>query len=251
MGTPNLERRDELLKISEGDIKGNVWKFIERQTGEKSIARFIWRGVICSLFSCMPTVFGSVLRSIAYRSLLGNIDSNCFIEKNVRFNAPHRIFLGSRVSIGEGSTLDAGVREKDGSSSEIRIGNDVHLPRFCVLKAGPGNIILGNKICIGQFSWLDGSGGLEIGSYCYIASHCAIISATHGYKDVRLLELQEKIYKKVKIGKDVWLGTHVVIMPGVTIGDGCVIGAGAVVTKDIPEYSIAVGVPAKVIDKRK
>lgn len=54
----------------------------------------------------------------------------------------------------------------------------------------------------------------------------------------------------VVIGDDVWLGANVVITCGVTIGDGCVIAAGAVVTKDIPPYSIAAGVPARVIGSR-
>ena len=49
------------------------------------------------------------------------------------------------------------------------------------------------------------------------------------------------------IGNNVWIGRNVCIMPGVTIGDGAVIGANAVVTHDIPAYSVAVGVPAKVI----
>ncbi len=57
--------------------------------------------------------------------------------------------------------------------------------------------------------------------------------------------------RKVIIGNDVWIGQRVMIMPGVTIGDGCIIAAGAVVTKDIPPYSIAGGVPARVLKSRK
>ena len=53
--------------------------------------------------------------------------------------------------------------------------------------------------------------------------------------------------KPITIGKNCWLGGSVIVLPGVTIGDGCVIGAGAVVTKNIPENSLAVGNPAKVI----
>ena len=56
--------------------------------------------------------------------------------------------------------------------------------------------------------------------------------------------------KSVKIGDDVWLGSSVKVMPGVKIGHGAVIGAGSVVTKDIPEYGIAVGAPAKVVKYR-
>ena len=57
-------------------------------------------------------------------------------------------------------------------------------------------------------------------------------------------------YKRVKVGNDVWIGVRAMIMGGVTIGDGAVIGAGSIVTKDIPPYAVAVGVPAKVIRYR-
>ncbi len=55
----------------------------------------------------------------------------------------------------------------------------------------------------------------------------------------------------VILGRDVWLGAAAMIMPGVTIGDGAIIGAGAIVTRDVPENSIAVGSPAKVVGSRK
>lgn len=54
----------------------------------------------------------------------------------------------------------------------------------------------------------------------------------------------------VEIGDDVWIGGRVIILPGVKIGNGCIIGAGAIVTKDIPPYSVAAGIPAKVVRKR-
>lgn len=53
------------------------------------------------------------------------------------------------------------------------------------------------------------------------------------------------------INSDVWIGARVIIMPGVHIGTGVIIGAGAVVTKDIPDYTIATGVPARVVKQRK
>ena len=56
--------------------------------------------------------------------------------------------------------------------------------------------------------------------------------------------------KPVIIGDDVWIGGRVIILPGVTIGNGAIVGAGAVVTRDVPEYAIVGGVPAKVIKMR-
>ena len=55
--------------------------------------------------------------------------------------------------------------------------------------------------------------------------------------------------RKMSIGDDTWIGANVVVLPNVSIGKCCVIGAGAVVTHDIPDYSVAVGVPAKVVKK--
>ena len=57
--------------------------------------------------------------------------------------------------------------------------------------------------------------------------------------------------KKVIIGDDVWLGRNVLVMPGVKIGKGSIVAAGAVVTKDVPEYKIVGGVPARILKDRK
>lgn len=110
----------------------------------------------------------------------------------------------------------------------------------------------------------------RIGKFCSIASQVSIGTTSHPlhhlttspipYKDIRELTgglafPKEKLLdytssKPVTIGNDVWIGLNAVIMDGITIGDGAVIGAGAIVTKDIPPYAIAVGVPARVIKYR-
>ena len=58
-------------------------------------------------------------------------------------------------------------------------------------------------------------------------------------------------FKPVHIGNDVWLGSRVTILPGVNIGNGCIIGASAVVTKDVPDYAVVGGNPAKILKYRK
>ena len=110
----------------------------------------------------------------------------------------------------------------------------------------------------------------RIGKFCSIARNVAIGTTTHplemlttspiSYSDISKLtggmvfpdekKVSWQGRKPVFIGNDVWIGLNAVIMDGVKIGDGAVIGSGAIVTRDIPPYAIAVGVPARVIKYR-
>ena len=87
---------------------------------------------------------------------------------------------------------------------------------------------------------------IYVGDYTMIAPNVTIATAAHPI----LPELREKAYQynvPVKIGRNCWIGAGAVILPGVTIGDNSVIGAGSVVTRDIPENSVAVGNPCRVL----
>ena len=116
----------------------------------------------------------------------------------------------------------------------------------------PYNIRIGKNVSINEWVFIDGIGGVDIGDDCRIAHGTSILSEDHVFEDPDvLIRLQGRKVAPVHIGRDCWLGAGVRITRGVTIGEGSVIGAGSVVTKDIPPYSIAVGVPAKVIGSRK
>lgn len=92
---------------------------------------------------------------------------------------------------------------------------------------------------------LDGA-PVSIGAHTQVGPNVQIYAATHPFEaDVRRSSLENT--KPVSIGADCWIGGSVVICPGVTIGDRCVIGAGSVVTRDIPDDTLAAGNPAKPI----
>ena len=115
---------------------------------------------------------------------------------------------------------------------------------------GPGRVRFGRSCQINENAFIQEA---EIGSYVMIAPNVAIISNMHNHAriDVPMIFQGVTPDRKVTIEDDVWLGRNVVVMPGVRIGRGAIVAAGAVVTKDVPEYKIVGGVPAKVIGDRR
>lgn len=123
-----------------------------------------------------------------------------------------------------------------------------------------GKVYVGSYSLIGFRNMLWGEEkGITIGRYCQLAPYVTIYAKNHSLHtltaynnrrlfDRRLKELDE--YGLVKIGSDVWIGKGATILSGVKIGSGVIIGAESVVTKDIPDYAVAVGNPAKVIKRR-
>ncbi len=111
----------------------------------------------------------------------------------------------------------------------------------------PKYISIGNDTIIGDNAFLDGRARLTIGDHVDIASEVMIYNSEH--------DLESKEFKAteqpVEIGDYVFIGPRAIVLPGVKIGRGAVIAAGAVVTKDVPNFAIVGGVPAKVIGERK
>jgi maltose O-acetyltransferase len=136
------------------------------------------------------------------------------------FFAKHIIeFCGENINIEKGASFTPAITI--GSNSGIGVNCEVN-----------GPVSIGNDVMMGP----------EV--VIYTRSHA------HDRTDIPMREQGAAEVRPVSIGDDVWIGRRAIIMPGVTIGEGCIIGAGAVVTKDVPPYSIAGGVPAKVIKER-
>lgn len=129
----------------------------------------------------------------------------------------------SGVTIGKGSTIHMGTRFYD-----------------------PSNITIGNDTIIGEGVVFDGRDTLRIGDHVDIASEVMIYNAEH---DVHS-EHFDPILGSVQIEDYVFIGPRALILPGVKIGKGAIVAAGAVVTKDVPEFAIVGGVPAKHIGDR-
>jgi len=114
----------------------------------------------------------------------------------------------------------------------------------------PQNIIIGDDVRIHNMTYIDASGGLEIGSHIGITAGCQIYTQNHAIRKDALYYYQPYRLGRVIIEDDCWIGAGSIITAGVTIRRGTIVGAGSVITKDTEEYSIVGGVPAKKIGDR-
>ena len=134
----------------------------------------------------------------------------------------------------------------------VVLGKWVHLGANTALRCHEGTLTLGDKSNLARDISINCYLDVEIGDSALIADNVYISDFDHRFDDLTVPIKDQGITKsRVRIERDVWLGTKVTVCRGVVIGEGTVVGANAVVTKDLPAFSVAVGVPARVIKDRK
>ncbi len=128
----------------------------------------------------------------------------------------------------------------------VKMGKGTHL-HMGTQFFNPANISIGEGTIVGQNAFLDGRDKLRIGNHVDIASDVMIYNSEHNLNAKDFAAIQEP----VEIGDYVFIGPRSIILPGVKIGKGAVVAAGAVVTKNVDDFAIVGGVPAKVIGERE
>lgn len=206
--------------------------------------------LLTNLFGWMPSILcGPQFRKLIYRLLFPRFPYKVFIEHNVDFFGTNFIEIGNGVYIFKGARLDA----RGHRNNRLCLGDQVAIERNVEIGfLDNTNIYIGQETFIGPNVCIGGPGNIKIGNRCLIAAHTGIIANNHKFDDLSIAIKDQGVTREgIVIEDDCWLGHGVTVLDGVTIGRGSIIGAGAVVTKSIPAFSIAVGVPAKVIKSRR
>jgi acetyltransferase-like isoleucine patch superfamily enzyme len=138
-------------------------------------------------------------------------------------------------------------------TKNISFGKGTVVKPFAVIQTNTGKISIGKKCSINNFVQIASSEAkITLGDYVRIGPGVTILSSSRNYKRKDILILDQGFTNAdTTIQDDVLIGAGAVILKGCTIGKGAVIGAGSVVTKDVPPYCVAAGVPANVIGKRE
>ncbi len=153
------------------------------------------------------------------------------LGRHVTIVRPDRLILGENVIIHDHCVLYcAGQAPEYRQGGRIIIGNHVELAWGCILHGGGAQIILRD--------------------FAIIGAGAVLVSEMYSYRDPsRPARFQTKLMGDIVVEENATIGANAVVLPGVTVGRSAIVGAGAVVTRDVPSFSVAVGVPARVIKR--
>ncbi|CDM69229.1 putative acetyl transferase [Clostridium bornimense] len=174
-----------------------------------------------------------------------------FIGSKVKLKMKRKMNFGKGVNIGNNVVIDAFSKEGVILGNNVRIGDNSRI--LCtgsIKKIGKG-LKIGNNCGFGENCFFGAAGGIEIGNDVIMGQNVRFHSENHNFNDSnKLIREQGVTNKGIKIGSNCWIGSGVVFLDGVTVGDGCVIGANTLVNKDIPDNTISVGNPVRIIKSR-
>ena len=228
--------------------KSKLGSYMELFVGKKSFFALLKYEFLTTLFGECPGAAGIFLRSIFYKLLFKKVGKGVIFGKSITIRNPYKIIIGNNVIIDDNCMLDAKGIDNKG----IFINDGVYIGRNTILSCKNGDIILDKNVNIGFNCEIYSLKSVQVGENTLIAAYTYIIGGGHTSEELDVpFRDQEKHAFGIKIGKNVWLGAKSIIMDNCDVGDNSIIGAGAVVTKSVPEFSIAVGIPAKVIKSRK
>lgn len=216
------------------------------------VGRAGWRALLRHEFVTMvsqsvPGAFGLVLRKALYPWLLGACGRGVVFGQHVALRHPGKIRIGDNVVIDDNCLLDA----KGEANAGITIGNGVFIGRNTILSCKNGDIELGDRANIGFNCEVFSASRVTLGPDALLAAYCYVVGGDHDFSDTSKAVLaQGRTSAGVAIGAGVWIGAGAKVLDGVSVGAHAIIGAQAVVKDAVPDYAIAVGIPAKVIGRR-
>jgi len=228
--------------------KSALKRYQEIVIGSSNLMGLIKYEVLTGLLGPLPGAAGLVLRKKYFKSFLGKVGQNVVFGKSITIRHPHKIYIGNNVVIDDYAVLDA----KGADNSGILIGNNVMIGRNTVISCKNGNITIGDNTNVAMNCFIQSAKEVMIGRNVLFSAYCYVIGGGDHKTDRTDIPIitQGQVARGINIEDNCLLGAGVMVQDGVMIGRDSIVGTGAVVTKFIPEFSIAAGIPAKVLRKR-
>lgn len=211
-----------------------------------SVPRYLWEQTLQAAVGWVPGLVGLGLRAFVYRAML-RAEGYVAIEDGVRIRFASQLQLGRGVYLDHGCYLHAcpgGIQI--GAASMVMKNAILHVYNFRDLPHA--GISIGARSLVGEGCVLRGQGGIRIGDDVYLGTMVQLLAVNHVFDDPeRPISWQGITAEGISIDDGAWVGSGAIVLDGVRVGRNAVVGAGAVVTKDVPDYCVAVGNPARVV----
>ncbi|MBN2385327.1 acyltransferase [bacterium] len=170
--------------------------------------------------------------------------------KNMTLRHPAKISIGSQVALDDNIVLDAKGCPDD---KEFVLGDHIIIGHTSTLCSKGGSLRIGDNCNFGSHIALYSASDINFGKNILLGPGAFIGGGTYRFADADkpIISQGYDLKGPISIGDNCWFGAAVTVVDGVTIGENSILGAGAVVIEDIPPFSIAAGVPARIIRSRK
>ena len=169
------------------------------------------------------------------------------VKKRICQHLYYKIAIYMPVSYSRGGKIGKKFRAYTAKQFLSFVGEDANIEKGAMITSV---MKIGDRSGVGINAAIHGK--VIIGSDVMMGPECIIYTRNHEFSDIHVPMNKQGFSEErpVVIGDDVWIGGRVTILPGVIIGKGAIVGAGAVVTKNVPEYAVVGGNPAKVLKYR-
>ncbi|MEM7359443.1 MAG: hypothetical protein AAF431_10110 [Pseudomonadota bacterium] len=232
--------------------KSAMQRYQDLALGSNSLWYLIKFELIMLFASWVPGALGLFLRKLLYPRILGSVGRNVVFGQGVGIRHGEKIHISDNVVVDDQVLLDA----KGETNQGIRVGADTILSRSVVLSCKNGDIEIGAKCSLGIGTIVHSTEGCNvvmgdevlIGAYCYFVGGGGYVST-----DLEASFKSQGPDPKggILIKDNVWFGANVQILDGVTVHGSSIIGASSVLNRDVGEFDIVAGVPAKVLRSRR
>jgi acetyltransferase-like isoleucine patch superfamily enzyme len=243
------EQKTEMQATLTDEKTPALKKYQDIVVGSRSLVALVKFELVTMLFGYIPGALGFFLRKFFYPTLFKKVGRNVVFGRSLTLRHPGKIVLGDNVVIDDYAVLDA----KGSRANRIEIGDNVFIGRSSVINTKNGDLFIGDNTNIAMNCFIQSGKSVKIGKNVLFAAYGYVIGGGDHETDRTDVPIiaQGQVVRGITIEDNCWIGAGVKVQDGTIIGRDTIVGSGAVVTKDIPPFSIAVGVPAKVVKERK
>ncbi len=237
----NKKNLSEQLHSTQSSV---LQRYCQKAVGSGSLLFLCKYELITTLLHSLSGALGYGLRKFFYPCLFRCCGRGVILGKCLTIRHPGKISIGENVAIDDNVMLDASGAD----NTEITIGDGTVISRNCTIQGKTGPVFIGKRADIGCDVVFSSIAGITLGDSVLIAGKCYLGGGRYNSSRLDIPIMDQGGYSRgpLHIGAGTWLGAGVTVLDGVRIGKDCIVGAGSVVTHNLPDYAVALGVPAKV-----